>query len=169
MVQETSQKKKGRAAGIILTVIAVVILLPVCRYVIQKLGLAVPPVVLQLVVFVAAGIVIAKFVRDTYVYHYCIDEKTLHIYRSVGRWDSPLCSIDASNFKALGRGEQAKQLLQTAPVAVSSCYSVYEPQKETVLLYRTGLKDHVAAVVLMPSDEMFEKISKILLDKSDKV
>lgn len=84
MVQETSQKKKGRAAGIILTVIAVVILLPVCRYVIQKLGLAVPPVVLQLVVFVAAGIVIAKFVRDTYVYHYCIDEKTLHIYRSVG-------------------------------------------------------------------------------------
>ena len=154
MVQETSQKKKGRAAGL---------------RCIQNWGLAVPPVVLQLVVFVAAGIVIAKFVRDTYVYHYCIDEKTLHIYRSVGRWDSPLCSIDASNFKALGRGEQAKQLLQTAPVAVSRCYSVYEPQKETVLLYRTGLKDHVAAVVLMPSDEMFEKISKILLDKSDEV
>lgn len=167
-MKETTLPKKGRVAGIIVTIIAAIMLLTLQGWFTKNIGFQFPPVIIQVIIFIAAGVVIAMFVHDTYTYTYCIVDKVLHVYRSVGRWDSPICSIDRSNFISLVKGKDCAAAIKTANVVcVNRCYSIPDEEKKVVLFYKTGFGTKKAGLVITPSKEMFQNICEILLDNTD--
>lgn len=163
-MRQTTQKKQRGVIGIIATVIIAVILLTVQGYITDKLHLNIPPVLIQAAVFIAAGIATVKFVRDTYTYTYCISGDTLYVYRSVGHWDSPLCEVNKSLFVEMVVGENSELMQRQKTVSVNRCYTLPEYEPVTIV-YRTGLRDHKAALIIRPNPQMLQNISDLLLDK----